>query len=391
MPSLTRRQALAALGAISAGLAGCASQANPSGDLGVVDGEWPMVGREPGQTRWSPEGPIEPETVWTTELEDARAAGTPSVADSRIYVPVDAVSDRDPHRHHLYALEAGSGEERWRIPLRSGANSPPVVHGSRIVLSVQTATEQGRLVGFDERDGAEEWLYDIDARVTAPPTVDGAAIYVPDWGGSVHALSAFSGSLQWAHEIDPDDSSYTFAGSIAVHDGTLYLGSMAGETGLVAVDAETGDLRWFRSTAGVSAGPVVDDGLVVVQGDSLVHAFDTDGTERWTFNVPGDRFESPLALDENYVYVPMREALYAITRDGEAAWTTELATNDAGPPTISGEAVLVTEDGQLRALDRSDGTTRWSVETDGRGDVVTLPEVIMMSGSGGLITALGEE
>ncbi len=92
-----------------------------------------------------------------------------------------------------------------------------------------------------------------------------------------------------------------------------------------------------------------------------LHALEAGpGEERWTFNVPGDRFESPIALDDQYVYVPTRDTLYAITRDGEKAWSAELADDGAGPPTISGE-------------------------------VITLPETIVMSGSGGRVTALGAE
>lgn len=389
MSSHTRRRALALLGTASVGLAGCLSRGDRAGGLGQVEGEWPVVGRESGQTRSVGEGPIDPETVWTTELDDARAAGTPSIADGRVYVPVDAVADRARRRYRLHALAAGTGEERWQVPLRSDPNPSPAIRGNRIIVSARRGVEQGRLVAFEERYGDEEWLHDVDARVTAPPTIDGTAVYLPDWDGYVHALSIADGSVRWSRQVGPDGENRTFTQPVAIHDETLYLGSLSGRTGVIAVDAATGAERWSRSTDRVTGGPVVDDGFVAVRGGTLLAAFGTDGVERWTFNVPGDGRESTLALDDQHVYVPAGDALYAIERSGEKAWSYELSDEGAGPPTVVGDEVLIYENGELTALARTDGTTRWSADTDGSGEVVATPDAIVMSGPGGRVTALG--
>ena len=156
-----------------------------------------LEGADAGRSRRRRDGPDNPEAVWTTKLTDARTAGTPSITDGTVYVPVDAVSDRAHYDYRLHALEASTGEERWQASLRSDPNPSPAVDGHSIVVSARRGSESSRLVAFDAHDGNEQWLYDVDARVTAPPTVDGTTVYLPDWEGYVHAVSKY-GSEHWS-------------------------------------------------------------------------------------------------------------------------------------------------------------------------------------------------
>lgn len=389
MPSTTRRQVLAAVGAGAAGLAGCLSPSTPSNDLGAVDGDWRMVGRDGGHTRRVDAGPAEPGLAWETALDGGRAAGTPSLADGRLYVPVDAVSEAARHRYRLHALGATAGDERWQVPLRSDPNPSPAVVGDYVVVTARRGTETGRVVAFERRGGAEEWLYDVDARLTAPPTVHRGTVYVPDWRGRVHALSAFDGSVHWSRQVGGDGSSRTFAEPVAVRDGTLYLGSLSGETGVVALDAGTGAERWSRSTDVVTGGPVVDGDLVVVRSHGLVVAFDADGTRRWSFNA----IESdgrPMAVDEHRVYVPARGDLYAVDRSGEKAWTYESPDGPAGTPTVVGDDVFVRGEDRLVALSRTNGEERWTASPAGTGTAVVVPGGVFLTGGGGRVIALGD-
>ncbi|WP_081655560.1 outer membrane protein assembly factor BamB family protein [Halopiger goleimassiliensis] len=393
MPLQTRRRLLELTGAAVAGglLAGCTTRGASADELESIGGAWPVDGADDGRTRTVEDAPTDPDVVWTTDLEGARSAGTSSVADERCYVPVDAVSDLNRHRHRLHALDARTGEERWRVPLRAELNGPPAVEAGRIVVSGRPETERGRIAAFGERYGDEEWLYDVDARVTAPPTIGVTTVYCPDWAGRVHALSIVDGAVRWSRSIG-DDGNRQFAGPAAIDDDTLYLGAQSGRTGVIAVDAETGDELWSRSTGPVTAGPVVDGDLVVVQSHSLVSAFDADGTERWEYNVPEARSTPgsyPLAVDDRHVYVATRDRLHAIDRRGERAWAYDTTADATGPPTVAGDAVLLAEDGQLTAVSRATGDAEWTVDTDGTGPVVTTPGGIFVRTPNGRVTALG--
>lgn len=388
MPSATRRQFLAAAGSASLGLAGCLSTGHPSGEFDQITGVWPMIGQNSGHTRQVDDGPTEPEPVWTTELAQARVVRNPSLADEQLYVPVDAVSDTARHRYRIHALSAATGEERWQVPLRAEPNAPPAVAGDRIVVTARPSRERGRVVCFQKRYGDEEWLVDIDARLTAPPTVSSGVVYVADWRGRVHALSVTDGSELWSRKLSQGGTGRTVTEAVAVQDGTLYLGSGSGNTGLVALDAETGEERWNLSTGAVTGGPVVSGDLVVVRSHHRVLAFGTDGTDRWSANVL-EADARPMAVDDQYVYVPAHDRLHAIRRNGGGAWRYEPSAGRVGTPTAVGETVVVRGADRLTALARAAGESLWTTTPHGVGRAVVTPEAVFLSGRKGQVLALG--
>lgn len=389
MPSTSRRRFLAAVGTASVALSGCLSAGPPSGDLGNVDGSWSMAGRNVGHARRVDDGPADPETVWLSALDGARAVGPLAAVADRLYVPVDAVTDGSRYRHRLHVLTAATGEERWQVPLRAEPNGPPAVWGDDVVVTARRGPERGRIVCFQDRYGDEQWLVDVDDRLTAPPTVDGAVVYVPDWGGRVHALSVVDGSVHWSRRIGPDDHPPTFAEPVAVGDDVLYVGSLSGTTGVTALDADTGDERWHVSTRAVTAGPVLHADRIVVRTHQLVAAFDLDGTRRWSFNVL-DPWTQTLAVDDRHVYVPTDERLYAIDRNGEEAWTYEPADGTVGTPTAVGDTVVLRGQGSLVGLSRSTGEERWTASPDGGGRAVVTPSATFLAGDGGHVLGLGD-
>lgn len=384
MPAHTRRQVLTAVGSASVSLAGCLSQSSPSEGLGDVTGAWPMVGRNAGHTRQVAAGPTDPETVWTTELEQVRATQTPALVDGRLYVPSNAVSDTARHRYRIHALSAATGAERWQVPLRSEPNAPPAVSGNQIIVTARRSLEQGRIVCFQKRDGDEEWLVDVNARLTAPPTVNNGIVYIPDWRGRVHALSVSNGSVLWSRLVDASESGRTFTEPVAVNNETLYLGSQSGTTGIVALDATTGETRWTKPTPAVTGGPVVHTNGIIVQSHHLVIAFDADGTCRWSFNAPGDAVR-PIAVDDRHVYVSTRNALYAIDWTGEKAWEYEPSGTQVGMPTVAGDTVLIRGSNHLTALSSVTGEKQWTTHPAVSGRAVVTPEAIFMSAGGAVI------
>ncbi|WP_257299924.1 PQQ-binding-like beta-propeller repeat protein [Haloarchaeobius sp. FL176] len=391
MPSPSRRRFLAGLGAASVGLSGCLSGGSspPSGDLGEVDGAWSMAGRDQGHSRRVADGPADPETVWLTQLDGARAARTPAAVDDVLYVPVDAVSERSHHRHRIHALVAATGEERWQVPLRAAPNGPPAVYGDRVVVTARRSTHRGRVVCFEERYGREDWLYDVDARLTASPTVAGGVVYVPDWNGKVHALSVADGSVRWSRRVGDDDHAPTFTEPVAVADGVLYVGSRAGTTGVTALDADTGEQLWHESTPAVTAGPVVHGEHVFARTDGLVVSFGLDGTRRWAVSVP-DTGVGPVAVDDRHLYVRGRERLDAIDRAGEQVWTHAPSDGRPGVPTVVGDSVVLRGRDSLVGLSRDAGEERWTRSPDGTGRAVVTPNAIFLSGYGGRVLALGD-
>jgi len=333
---------------------------------------------------------MDPKAVWETNIDQVRATGTPVVDAGRLYVPVDAISDTARHRYRIHSLLASTGEERWQVPLRSEPNGPPAVSGDHIVVTAKRALEQGRIVGFQKRYGDEDWLVDIDARLTASPTIEGGIVYVPDWSGRVHALSVWDGSMQWSRQVDAETGGRTFTEPVAVFDDTLYLGSRSGKTGVVALDAETGETAWEESTRAVTGGPIAHSKGVVVQSHQLVTAFDTDGTRRWSFNIRDARVR-PIAVDSRHVYVSAGNTVYAIDWNGEEAWTYKSAGERVGTPTVVSDTVLFRSEEQLTALSRATGEEQWTTTPSGVSRAIVTPEAIFLPESDGTVVALGEK
>jgi polyvinyl alcohol dehydrogenase (cytochrome) len=110
---------------------------------------------------------------------------------------------------------------------------------------------------------APKWVATTGGDVSARAAVVDGAVYFPDFGGNLFALDADTGAVIWQHQL----SDYGLpAGTVsrtspAVQDHTVYIGTQAGAF-LLAINANTGDLRWktqidIQSGAVLTASPAV--------------------------------------------------------------------------------------------------------------------------------------
>src|SRR6266853_2352442 len=122
-----------------------------------------------------------------------------------------------------------------------------------------------------------KWVFTTSNDVSATPTVDGDAVYFPDWGGNLYAVKKDSGHLIWSHKISDYDG---VAGAIsrvspAVDHDQLIIGDILSSNqvhngaNVISVDRETGALRWITQVeshpaAIITGSPVVFDGLVYI-------------------------------------------------------------------------------------------------------------------------------
>jgi polyvinyl alcohol dehydrogenase (cytochrome) len=121
---------------------------------------------------------------------------------------------------------------------------------------------------------APRWTLTAAGAISATPTVDDGAVYVPDYGGKLWAVAAGSGRVLWSNDI----SSYTgVAGDVsrtspAAYRDELILGDgwilSPGTSGarVFAVDRRTGALVWSTQVdtdpaAVITSSPVVYDGV----------------------------------------------------------------------------------------------------------------------------------
>jgi outer membrane protein assembly factor BamB len=238
------------------------------------------------------------EVLWRYEVGD-RLDGSPAVVDGTVYV---GAFDRN-----IYALDAETGAERWVYGTEGIVRSSPTVVDGVVYIGAHCRTtecsnyydvawpERGAVYAIDARTGDVRWRYEADDGVVSTPTVDGGTVFVGGSDNHLYALDAETGRERW--RFDTDDR---VIASPTVVDGRLYAGNLGGK--LYAVDTDVGELRWrFDSTrsgddgvavsAVVTSSPVVCDGglyvgTTVPEADGTygtLYALDADeGTVRWS-------------------------------------------------------------------------------------------------------------
>jgi len=94
----------------------------------------------------------------------------------------------------LTAVDAESGEIRWEFESKGDEieSSPNAVDG------VAYFCAQPGLHAVDTDSEEEIWRYDVEeASVQSSPTVFDGTVYFGDGGGSLYAVDAGSGELEW--------------------------------------------------------------------------------------------------------------------------------------------------------------------------------------------------
>ena len=131
--------------------------------------------------------------------------------------------------------------------------------------------------------GETVWVRTLDSELTAPLVADGVAIYAAHRDARLVAYATADGSELWSFPVPGQlDDSPVVAGD------TIYASLRSG--GLVALEAQTGRLRW-RSDTGqdILSGAMVVDGVVWVAGRSVMLAYDAETGEWLGEAESGDR------------------------------------------------------------------------------------------------------
>jgi len=122
-----------------------------------------------------------------------------------------------------------------------------------------------------------KWVFTTGGDVSATPTVDGDAVYFPDWGGNLFAVKKNSGQLIWSHKISEYDGVDGAVSRVspAVDGNQVIIGDILNSkevhngANVMAVDRQTGMLRWITQVenhpaAIITGSPVVFDGVVYI-------------------------------------------------------------------------------------------------------------------------------
>ena len=302
-----------------------------------------------------------------------RATGPAAVSNGTVYVGTeDDLASRDPstgedllHENGgLFALDAATGDVEWKRNETWSWGPPVAASGSVFAVERAVDTRNYTLHAVDPETGETQWTHENATELA------GVA------GGTVYVVKEIF------REIETDDG----VERVLTPD-------------LVALDAETGDVRWRTDLPAVGEQPgpgvwtderidvaVTPDAAYVTANPNRVAAYDaTDGTQTWSRNLTSDAnwsepqaMYAPAVADDRVFLtshgsedeqVSTVHALDAAT--GEREWRFETsAFLDTGPSVGNrtvyvhgrwGGAELAGDDsgGVAYALNASDGAERW--------------------------------
>ena len=260
--------------------------------------------------------------------------------------------------------------------------TPAVAYGRVFVTTMRG------LVALDARTGDVLWNASA-ARGFSSPAVFDESVFVGSSNGSVYRLNATDGSIEWATPLLAETGFSGITSSPTVAFDSVFIGTF-NETGgpgeVVSLWASNGTVRWRVRTGSVHfSSPAYADGSVYVgvagrYNTTSQITFDppygvialdaATGDEEWFFETSGSISASP-AVTGSYLVVPSKDGnVYAVERsDGSEVWRSAVGAGVSSASVWAGTAFVgggsFSSAGRISALNLSTGLERWSFAPNG--------------------------
>ncbi|MBK3534541.1 PQQ-binding-like beta-propeller repeat protein, partial [Streptomyces sp. MBT72] len=167
--------------------------------------------------------------------------------------------------------ETGSGRVRWHFEAPAVFLSPPAFAPGPAVTGggVYLADYLGTVYALDATTGKDRWRIATEARSSIEPVLVAVGNVHVGSGSALYTLDAVTGTPKWRFAAGGD-----VVGAPVVADGRVHFGSA--DHVLYTLDAAGGQLRWKLATGGeITGSPVAQGGVVYAcSKDRCVYALD---------------------------------------------------------------------------------------------------------------------
>lgn len=263
-------------------------------------------------------------------------------------------------------------QPRWTVAELAGVTSTPAVDDGTVYFG----DWGGRLHARDVATGEPRWITPLGLQINDSPMVTDQTVYVGDAEGNLHAVDRTGGDVRWSVDLDPHEAAGIYGSPVAAGD-RVYVGVASIELAtlledytfrgsIVALDAATGAIQWRRA--------MTTDDENAGAGVSVWSTPAIDAARNLLFVGTGNTYEPPAA--------PLSDSVVALDlTTGEIAWSRQFTADDvytifmpepqgadadigAAPNlfAIDGRDVVGVGDkaGVYAVLDRDDGETVWA-------------------------------
>lgn len=288
----------------------------------VVNQHWPQAGLLVSHAPQHLALPTQVLPAWDTDIGtfDRYVLNTPVKYAGLLYTV-----DED---HWVSAVDAENGEIIWQEQLPVREEEDGFAGGVAVDKgAVFVTTRSGEVFALKRESGELAWKHTVGAAMRAAPVTANGFVFVTTLDNRTYALRREDGSLQWTHSGIADALALVNSATPALSNGVLLVPYNNGD--LYALQALDGQYLWHVSlTRGMGSSrqaalssPVIKDGVA-------------------------------------YVAVASKELVALDLRTGQRLWTVPAATSQM--PWVAGNVLFVlTDNGQLAAVNRADGGIRW--------------------------------
>jgi outer membrane protein assembly factor BamB len=280
----------------------------------------------------------------------------------------------------------------WFFRARDLVEFPPAVGYGRLYF----ANAKGTLFAVDTKRVRPRWIFRAGRCTAASPALDNRTVYMSFLNrppcnatrsgidGEVVALNADTGKVRWRRRIGPTES------SPLVVDGLVYVGDWDGK--VYALDGRTGRVRWSYSTGDKVKDAVAYSGGRVYVGSYDHHVYSlTARTGKLVWRASAQqrlgtqgRFYSTPAVAYGRVYIGGTDGKvysYGAT-SGKLRWSHGTGRYVYASPAVWNRRVYVgSYDGGFYCFDAATGDVRWKFEANGSisGSAVVINGVVYFS------------
>ena len=270
----------------------------------------------------------------------------------------------------LYALDS-NGAQRWRYDGTWNVTGTPTI-GPDGTIYMGSANDD-RLYAITAA-GGERWEFQTTGNTYHTPAVgpDGT-IYVASGdtqsnGGTFYAVNP-DGTQQWSYHFA--DATFPKTSPAIGPDGTIYVGFKHTQGGnrLHAFNSD-GSLKWTSQAQifDISASPAIGaDGTIYLgsAGDGVFAINPLDGSTNWNLRGINQYHSSPAVGEDGTIYIGSTDnKLYAINPNGTVKWSYLTGDDVNAGPSIAADGTIYAGsfDDKLYAV-RPGGSLRWSYDT----------------------------
>jgi outer membrane protein assembly factor BamB len=270
-------------------------------------------------------------------------------------------------------------------------------------------------VCYDADSGKEIWKTEVEARLEDPmggpgpratPTLANGALYVCGSTGTFLRLEPWTGKIVWKKELTQIAGSkvpmWGFASSpLVVGPLVVVYGGGTGDKGLLALDTETGDLRWSAPCPDNSYGSAQlnqlldEDSVAVLTKSGLTLLNPATGKVRldYEWKIPQFRALQPHVLGSDTILMPTAmsmgtRAVRIKKNNGQYAaeelWTSRQLKPDFVDLVSYKGCAYGNDGGLLTCLDLKTGERKWKGGRYGKGQLLLLE-------NSGLLLVLSEQ